>query len=139
MVYLRAPTPEVHLVRTDSDAGGFTKELDEWIAAERTDFLAVFYAGDIAVEELCGAYRLPEDQSPQSDRELLRNYAQQLDATDDEKLRAQRTARRIVRNQRQHVLAIAEALIAKQGHLTDTELDELLARMPDVGLQRPRS
>jgi hypothetical protein len=133
MVQVGAPTPDVHLlVRTESDPGGFTKALGEWVAAERTDFLAVFYAGDIAVEEIYGD-RLPEDTTPQSDRELLRKYERELGATEDEKLRAQRNARKIVKDQRKYVLAVAHAVLANPGnHLAAAELDELLAPIRDA-------
>ena len=133
MVQVGAPTPDVHLlVRTVSDPGGFTKALDEWVAAERTDFLAVFYAGDIAVEEIYGD-RLPEDTTPQSDRDLLRKYERELGATEDEKLRAQRNARKIVKDQRKYVLGVARAVLANPGnHLAAAELDELLAPMRDA-------
>jgi hypothetical protein len=100
----------------------------EIVAAGRPDFLATLYAGDIAVEELCGGYRLPIVQSPASDQEQLRRSELKLGIADNERTRAQARARQIVQTWNQLVVALANALLAApDGRLRGTDLDNQLA------------
>lgn len=100
----------------------------EIIAASRPDFLATFYAADIAVEELCGGYRLPLVQSPASDEEQLRRSESELGTTDNERIRAQARARQIVQMWHMRVVALAnEPLASPGGRLVGADLDNQLA------------
>jgi hypothetical protein len=102
----------------------------EIIAASRSDFLATIYAGDLAVDELCGGYRLPVVQGAASDQEQLRRSELELGITDDERTRAQARARQIVRAQCERVVALANALLrAPDGRLLGADLDDQLAHV----------
>jgi hypothetical protein len=90
--------PKVQMVATESKLGGLTSS-GAFAYAERTDFLSIWPAGEMA-------------------------------ATDAEKRIARRKAREVVNAQREHIISIANALLAAaaQGRsLTGHELDELLA------------
>lgn len=114
-------------IGSGSNPSGHT-ESGEIIAADRADFLATLYAGDIAVEELCGGYRLAIVQSPASDQEQLRRSELQLGIAEGERTRAQVTARRIVQTWKEQVVAIANALLgAPDGRLLGADLDNQLA------------
>ncbi len=109
------------------DPSGRTQS-GEIIAANRPDYLATLYASDIAVEELCGGYRLPVVPSPASDQEQLRRAELELAITDYERSLAQARAREIVRIWRDKVLALANALLAApDGQLVGANLDNQLA------------
>ena len=100
----------------------------EVIAASRPDFLATLYAGDIAVEELCGGYRLPVVPTPGSDYEQLRRAEVKLKVTDYERSDAQARAHEIVRARREQVVALANALLAAPDcQLVGANLDNQLA------------
>lgn len=100
----------------------------EIIAANRPDFLATLYAGDIAVEQLCGGYRLPVVQSPASDHEQLRQSELELSISGSERTHAQARAHQIVRMWHERVIALANALLAApDGRLLGAELDNQLA------------
>ncbi len=96
---------------------------------EISDYLASIMAGDIAVEETCGSYRLPVDDGPRSDQAEIRRVTS---ATEGDLLRAQRKARALVQIHRQPIIALAKALldvppIEGVRSLTGLELDEFLA------------
>src|SRR5207247_341321 len=92
------------------------------------DFLATLYAGGIAVEELCGGYRLPLDTSLGSDQEQLRRAEAKLEIKDHERSQAQTRAREIVRTWSDQVVALANALLAAPDcQLVGANLDKQLA------------
>jgi hypothetical protein len=122
--YARINVAEIWLSRPDPKSGGHMKS-EDFAGTNRTEFLAVFLAGDAAVEELCGACRLEPDGSPNSDGALFRNYVKQLDATTYEIRIAEQTARRIVQKHKKHITAIANALIARQQGFLDALLHGL--------------
>jgi hypothetical protein len=106
---------------------GLTQSGD-FVALGRPDFLATLHASDIAVEELCGGYRLPEVSSPASDQKQVRRFGLELEITDDQRLLAQARAREIVRAWRDQILALANALLAApDGQLVGANLDNQLA------------
>ena len=114
-------------IGSGSNPSGHTQS-GEIVAAGRPDFLATLYAGDIAVEELCGGYRLPIVQSPASDQEQLRRSELELGIAESERTRAQARARRIVQTWKQQVVALANALLAApDGQLLGADLDNQLA------------
>ncbi len=95
---------------------------------EISDYMASIMAGDIAVEETCGSYRLPVDDGPRSDQAEIRRVTS---ATEGDLLRAQRKARALVQIHRQRIIALAKALLdvpAIDGvrSLRAHELDEFL-------------
>jgi hypothetical protein len=97
-------------------------------AASRPEFLATLYASDIAVEELCGGYRLPLDTSPGSDQEQLRRAEARLEIKNQERSEAQTLARKIVRFWSAQLVALANALLATpDGQLVGANLDQQLA------------
>src|SRR5205814_5154135 len=100
----------------------------DFYGADRSDYLATLYAGNIAAEELCGSYRLHIVQSPASDQDQLRRAEKELEITNDERSLAKATAREIVRSRREHVIALANALLgASGGRLVGRTLDVQLA------------
>lgn len=114
-------------IGSGSNPSGHTQS-GEIVAAGRPDFLATLYAGDMAVEELCGGYRLPIVQSPASDHEQLRRSELELGIADNERARAQVRARQIVQTWHQQVVALANALLAApDGQLLGADLDNQLA------------
>jgi ATP-dependent Zn protease len=96
---------------------------------EISDYLASLLAGEIAVEEVCGGYRLPLDHSPRSDEAEIKRVTS---ATEYDLVRARRTARALIQTHRQQIIALAEALLRVppvEGvrRIAGTELDGLLA------------
>lgn len=114
-------------IGSGSNPSGHTQS-GEIVAAGRPDFLATLYAGDIAVEELCGGYRLPIVQSSASDQEQLRRSELELGIAESERTSAKATARRIVQARKEQVVALANALLAApDGRLLGADLDNQLA------------
>jgi hypothetical protein len=114
-------------IEAGPDPSGCTKS-GEIIAANRPDYLATLYASDIAVEELCGGYRLPVDMSSGSDQQQLRRAELELGITDDERSQAQSGARKIIQVWREQVVALANAVLAAtNGQLVGANLDNQLA------------
>jgi hypothetical protein len=94
---------------------------------DRISFLAPLHAGNVAVEELCGDYRLPIVPSPASDEAQIGLVEAITRASDDEKAQAPARARDIIQLCRDEVVAIAEALLAApNGRLEGQPLQDLL-------------
>jgi hypothetical protein len=95
---------------------------------DRIDYMATFHAGNIAVEELCGGYRLPVIASNASDEAQLARVESAINASASEKAQAPMRARQIVRACRDEVAAVANGLLASpNGRLQGHGLEDLLA------------
>jgi hypothetical protein len=122
---------QVPAIRLESKGGGQTSggefAGDGRFSSDTIQRLSWWFAGDAAVEEICGGYRLPVDTRPNSDVEKLRREVRVLSATESDQRQAQALAKKVVRSQRVHIITIAEALLAaKDGRLAGKELETLL-------------
>jgi hypothetical protein len=111
----------------EPDPSGHTRGRDVPIT-DHIDFLAPLYAGNAAVDEMCGGYRLPLIASPASDEAQIAWVEAETNSSDYEKAQAPVRARQIVQLCRNEVVAIANALLASPtGRLEGQVLEDLLA------------
>src|SRR5258708_22502328 len=113
----------------DPDPTGHPRGLDGPIA-DYSEFLAPLHAGNVAVEELCGGYRLPVVARPASDEAQLAWVEAETNASQYARAQAPVLARKIVLLCRVEVVAIANELLASpDGRLEGQALQNLIAPM----------
>jgi hypothetical protein len=123
--FLRFDVPYVEMGLGPNPSGRAHGREIPW--TDRIDYVATIHAGNVAVEVLCGGYRLPVVANPASDEAQLARVETELDASDFEKGQAPVRARQIVQACRDELVAIANALLASpNGRLEGQSLEALL-------------
>jgi hypothetical protein len=123
--YLGFDVPCVEMGLDPDPSGQAHADQIPW--TDRVDFMATLHAGNVAVEELCGGYRLPVVVSPGSDEAQLARVELTINASDSEKAEAPMRARQIVQACRAELVGIANALLGSpNGRLESLALEALL-------------
>src|SRR5258708_13462898 len=94
----------------DRAPSGHTRGLDGPIA-DYIEFLAPLHAGNVAVEELCGGYRLPVVASPASDEAQIAWVEAETNASQYARAQAPGLARQIFLLRPDEVVAMCNSLL----------------------------